>query len=79
MFEKHAYKHLDKKENSINSYAIDNPCIELNMEDIARMVFNTNYGLQRFVSYYDDLAKESGSKWKIEQSEALIESMEKCE
>lgn len=76
MFYKHRYKHLDKKEE--NKYEMGNPKIELNMEDIAKMVFNTNYGLERFVSYYDDLAKASGVEWKIKQAEALIEAMEKC-
>ena len=77
MFIKHMYKNLD--EVIVRNYYAGNPSIEISMKEIATLVFDTNYGLQRFVSYYDDLAKESGVDWRMEQAKALIEAMEKCE
>lgn len=50
----HYYKHLDdSKSHNIN--------IELNMEQLARMVCKTNYGLHRFISEVIDIKRES--KW----------------
>lgn len=79
MFCKHIYKNLDIKERSLDNYAVTNPVLEFNMEDIAKMVFNSNYGLERFVSYFDDLAEKSGIDWKIKQAKALIEAMNKIQ
>ncbi|PHA03017.1 hypothetical protein COE51_01350 [Bacillus pseudomycoides] len=52
---KHYYKHLDKEKHC-------NVNIELNMEQLAQMVCNANYGLHRFISEVIDIKRES--KWK---------------
>lgn len=77
MFRKDSYKHLDEK-NKVG-LGNNNAFIELNMEDLARMVFNANYGLERFVGAFDTLAKESGDEWKITKAKALIKAMEEIE
>lgn len=69
---KHAYKHLDDKKSSNYNNAV----IELNMEDLAKMVFNSNHGIHRFISEYSDLCSNSPSLYDNILGERLLALIE---
>lgn len=58
MPEPHYYKHLDKP-------GMCNVKIELNMEQLARLVCEQNYGLHRFISEVIDIKRLS--EWEQER------------
>lgn len=60
------YKHLDKEKNC-------NVNIELNMEQLAGMVYKANYGLHRFLSEIIDIQRQS----KYEQEHEFADELEK--
>ncbi|MGG3798967.1 hypothetical protein [Metabacillus fastidiosus] len=67
---KHSYKHLDKDKNC-------NVNIELNMEQLAQMVYNANYGLHRFISEIIDIQRKSEYKQEHEFADGLEELLNK--
>lgn len=70
---KHSYKHLDEK--TVNGF--NNAVIELNMRDLAEMVYNSNHGIHRFISEYEDIVVKNGfSKVNDEFVESLIAAIE---
>jgi hypothetical protein len=60
----HYYKHLDKDKNC-------NVNIELNMEQLAQMVYKANYGLHRFLSEIIDIQRKSEYRQEQEFADGL--------
>lgn len=61
---KGTYKHLDEDKNC-------NVNIELNMEQLAKMVYEANYGIHRFLSEIIDLQRQSKYKQELEFADEL--------